>query len=347
MNVFQSLDTIKEESFGKKLLYDKMRFSNNKYLNKILSKFPSQTMSRPLMIHIETVNSCNHNCIFCAYEFNKDKKTVMPIDLFSKIISDYVDIGGGPISFTPSPGEIFLDPLLKKRLQLLEKVSKITSLAITTNGIGSEKITDTDLRYLLSRFERIHISIYGLDASEYQRITRRHTFDQCISSIKRIVEFSKPGTVCFGFRLIYARSADEIRNWIQTFFGQDIPFGYTLEYCTWGALIGSKLNELPGNARWKDMPPITTPCFRPFITIKVCVNGDVSLCCCSDKTAHELNLGSVIDKSIEVLYNSKKCKQFWSSGKNIPDTCRNCTTYQSMEYFNPIWIEKPIDFIGG
>ena len=74
MNVYKSLDLTKEESFCNKLLYDKKRFSNNKYLNKILLNFPPRKMSRPLMIHIETVNSCNHNCIFCAYEFNKEKR---------------------------------------------------------------------------------------------------------------------------------------------------------------------------------------------------------------------------------------------------------------------------------
>ena len=152
----------------------------------------------------------------------------------------------------------------------------------------------------MSRFDRIFISIYGLDASEYRQITRRHTYEQCISSIKRIVEFSKPGTVCFGFRLIYSRNPDEIMNLDpENSFGRISPSVILWEDRTWGALIGSRLNELPGDARWKDMPPVTTPCFRPFITIKVCVNGDLSLCCCSDKTADDLNLGSIRDKSIE------------------------------------------------
>jgi len=299
------------------------------------------------MIHIETVNICNHNCIFCAYESNKDDKKIMSMDLFSKIVSDYVNIGGGSISLTPSPGEIFLDPLLEKRLRLLEKFPQVTGLSITTNGIGSEKIGDEDLHYLLNRFERIHISVYGLDASEYRQITRRQTFYQCISSIKRIIEFSKPGTVCLGFRLLYNRTSEEISEWIQNTFGRVIPFGYALEYTTWGSLIRSKLDQLPGDAKWKEMPRITTPCFRPLISIKVCVNGDVSLCCCGDKSAQDLILGSVMDKSLEEMYNSKKCTQFWNSGENIPDSCNNCTTYQSFDYFNPIWLEKPVDYIGG
>jgi len=48
----------------------------------------------------------------------------MPMDLFSKILSDYENIGGGAISLTPSPGEVFLDPLLKERLQIAEKFPK-------------------------------------------------------------------------------------------------------------------------------------------------------------------------------------------------------------------------------
>lgn len=347
MNVFQSLDIFKNEDFGRVVLYEKERSSNNKYLNIFLSKFPRQTMSRPLMIHIETVNVCNHSCIFCAQNLNKDEKKVMSLELFSKILSDYEDIGGGLISLTPSPGEVFLDPLLKERLQLVEKFPKVAGLSITTNGIGSEKISDDDLRYMLSRFKWVHISIYGLDASEYQLITGRKTFDRCISAIQRIVEFSKPGTICFGFRLLYDRTPNEISEWIQNSVGQTIPFGYTLEYSTWGSLIGTKLNQLPGDARWVKMPRITTPCFRPVISMKVCVNGDVSLCCCGDSSARDLILGSVKDNSIEELYNSKKCMKFWNSGECVPETCKSCTTYQPFKNFNSIWLKNPIDYIGG
>jgi len=165
--------------------------------------------------------------------------------------------------------------------------------------------------------------------------------------IRRIIEFSNPGKVVLGFRLLYRRTPDEINEWIQKSFGQSIPFGYTWEYSTWGSLIGTRLNQLPGDARWINMPHITTPCFRPMISIKVCVNGDVTLCCCGDPSAQDLLLGSVKDNSVEELYNSKKSEQFWNSRECIPNTCKYCTTYQSFDCFNPIWLERPIDYIGG
>lgn len=304
-------------------------------------------MSRPLMIHVETINVCNHNCIFCAYGVSIKEKHIMPMDLFSKILIDYNNIGGGPISLTPSPGEIFLDPLLQERLQLLEKFPKISFLSITTNGIGSEKITDDNLCDILKKIPRIYISIYGLDSDEYFQITRSDTYERCISSIKRIIDFSEPGTVILGFRLLYKRTPNEINEWILNKFGKFIPFDYTLEYVTWGSLIKSNLPKLPGEAIWKKMPPITTPCFRPLISIKICVNGDVSLCCCGNPSSRDLNLGSVLNKSLEAIYNSKKCDKYWNLKGYIPDTCKNCTTYISFEYFNPIWFEKPTWYIGG
>ena len=344
MNVFQSLSILKNEKYSKKLLYRK-RPSSNKWLMK--NYLPNRTMSRPLMLHIETINICNHNCIFCAYGSTQNEKIIMSMDLFSKVVSDYVDMGGGGISLTPSPGEIFLDPLLIERLQLLEKFPQITNLSITTNGIGSKKYGNQELREIITRFERIHISIYGLNADEYSQITKCHTYDQCISSIRRIVEYANPNAVCFGFRLLNNRSESEISNWIQNTFGRKIPFGYTTEYTTWGSLILSELNELPGDARWKEMPPITKPCFRPLVSIKVCVSGELSLCICSDKSAQDLLLGSVFEQSIESMYNSPKCIQFWSSGQNVPESCKNCSSYQSIDEFNPNWLEKPIDYIGG
>lgn len=348
MNVYRSLDNINNEEIARKrLLYQKdYRFSKS-LLNKILLKKPCKTMSRPLMIHVETINVCNHNCVFCAYGFGNEEKKIMPMDLFSKIIIDYNNIGGGPISLTPSPGEIFLDPLLKERLQFLDNFPKISFLSMTTNGIGSEKICDEDLRDILKKIQKIHISIYGLNSDEYFQITRCDTYERCISSIKRIIDFSEPGTVILGFRLLYKRTPDKIDEWIKSTLGHTIPFGYTLDYTTWGSLINSDLPILPGEAIWKKMPTITTPCFRPLISIKICVNGDVSLCCCGTPSSRDLNLGSVLDKSLEAIYNSKKCDKYWNSKGYIPDTCKNCTTYISFEYFNPIWFEKPIEYIGG
>jgi MoaA/NifB/PqqE/SkfB family radical SAM enzyme len=347
MNVFSSLDIVKQDQFKQKLLYKKRLSSNNRFTNKILSAIPSQIKSRPLMLHIETVNICNHNCIFCAKESNQNNKMIMPMDLFVKVVSDYADIGGGRISLTPSPGEIFLDPFLLKRLQILKRYPQITNISITSNGIGSENYKNHELQDIISRFDRIHISIYGLNEEEYSKITRRQTFENCISSIRRIVEYARPNTVIFGFRLLYTRSEAEIKRWIQSNFGRDIPFGFTTEYTTWGSLIGSKLNELPGEARWKKMPEISNPCFRPLISIKVCASGDLSLCACSDKSATDLLLGSVMEQSIESMYNSQKCKKFWSSGENVPESCKKCSSYQSIDEFNPIWLERPIDYIGG
>lgn len=348
MNVYRNIDIVNnEKNASNRLLYYKKPNIFTFFLNKILLRSPRITMSRPLMIHIETINICNNSCIFCPYELDYEEKKIMPIDLFSKILIDYVEMGGGPISLTPTPGEIFLDPLLKERLQLIEKFPQLSYVSITTNGIGSEKISDDDLHDILKRFGTVHISVYGLNSDEYFQITRRKTYDRCISTIKRIIEFSNPGTILLGFRLLYTRTSEEIDEWIKSNLGQTIPFGYTLEYSTWGLLDNSTLNELPGDAKWKKMAQITTPCFRPLISIKVCINGDVSLCCCGNPSAYDLNLGSILHKSLVSMYNSKKCDDFWNSGRNIPETCKKCTTYISFEYFNPIWLEKPVYYIGG
>ncbi|WP_209691636.1 radical SAM/SPASM domain-containing protein [Methanomicrobium sp. W14] len=304
-------------------------------------------MSRPLMIHIETINYCNHNCIFCAYQYQTSKKTVMPLSIFQKVTLDYANIGGGMISLTPSPGEVFLDNLLLERIKIIEKMPQITGLSVTTNGIGSEKWEDEDLYYILKKLKRVYVSIYGLDSDEYSKITQCNTYERCISSIRRIVDLSPTENIVFGFRLLKNRTSDEIDSWINKNFSKKIPFQYMTVYTTWGSLLDQELPILSDDAEWKKMPKITNPCFRPLISIKICVNGDVSLCVCSDSSAKDLLLGSVIDRSLESLFNSKKCKEFWDSDKNIPDSCKKCSTYMPVDELQPDWIEDPIDYIGG
>lgn len=339
MDVYVSIQDILKDRWNEKLYYKK----------RTLDGFPltKKVMSRPLMLHIETTNICNHNCIFCAYEHNKSNRSIMPFSLFKKVINDYLTMGGGLISLTPSPGEVLLDKNLKERPIFLNKKNKISGLSITTNGLGAQMWNDEDLQYIISNFDRIHFSIYGFNSDEYSQITRKDSYSRCVSEIKRIISYAKDGSVCFGFRLLNNRTEEEIARWIRDNMGMDYPFGYTTEYCTWGSLLFNPTCPLPRDATWKEMPIISGPCMRPLITIKVGVDGEVTLCVCSDGSAKDLVLGSITTHSLEELFNSKSCKNFWDSGSAIPESCRKCTAYISINELQENWVNNPFDYIGG
>ena len=52
----------------------------------------------PSLLHIELTNICNANCIFCGYQYDKSKKGTMSPKLYTKLLKDYREIGGGSYS---------------------------------------------------------------------------------------------------------------------------------------------------------------------------------------------------------------------------------------------------------
>src|SRR5260221_2881 len=97
----------------------------------------------------------------------------MPMELFEKAVQDYSDMGGGFLSLTPVVGDVFLDKLLPERLRLLEKYPAIRDIGMTTNAVMVYQYNDSNLRFILNRFSRISISVYGMAPDEYSLMTQR------------------------------------------------------------------------------------------------------------------------------------------------------------------------------
>lgn len=305
---------------------------------------------RPLMLICETVNICNNDCLICAQSLMKRKKETMSLELFEKVLQDYSEIGGGNLSITPMIGDIFLDKLLVDRIKMIPQYPKITGLSVTTNAVGSDVLSDEELTFVLENFERVHISIYGLDDEEYQVMTRRPHYLRMLKNVKRIIDLSKnKRSIAFGFRFLKDHTEEEIKTWIRQNFGYEIPFGFTKTFSNWGNKIDTTV-KLPFNGEWIQVKENNVGCLTPLFACQVFSNGDVSFCHCPDfDIEDDLKLGNIIVNSLIEIYNSDKCKKLWGSDKTLPDFCKYCT------FFKPItelpqyeqFIEKPIDFIGG
>lgn len=326
----------------------KLVINNTGTLNLLKKKIFKQNtdLFRPAIIRIETINICNYSCIFCGKQHAKRKKEIMDLKLFEKIIKDYCDIGGGYISLTPQIGEIFSDPLLIERMNIIKKYDKITSVSITTNAVISLSMSSQDLLTIVNGLKRIHISIYGLDEKEHSLITGKNDFDEVIEAVKRLYSLA-PEKIYFGFRLLKERPQSFIQEWIEEFFGNPIPFGYTTHYATMGGSFDETSN-LPYDAKWTQFREKKDLCINPIFDLRIFSNGSVSFCCSGDSdNAEEFNLGNIRDISLLSIYNSEKARKLQD---NKSCRCKKCNYYspiseniESMEH----WIDEPIDFIGG
>jgi hypothetical protein len=345
MDVYKRFNELNLEPWNKFIYVPEQlsyNHSNTYPLTNILKRlrFKTTKFSRPVMIRIETVNICNNNCIICTKHIAKRIEQTMSMVHFEKILQNYSKIGGGKISLTPDGGDIFLDRYLLERIRLIKKYTNITGLSVTTNGVMSDLFKEDQLKEILSAFERIQISIYGLDEKEYSILTKRDTYYRMINNVKRIIDLTNNSTeLSLGFRFLKNRTPDEINHWIYSNFSKPVKYCSTTSYNNWG---NKKINsiKLPFDATWLKVSENKSRCLHPLIAYHFFSNGDLSFCPCADYDMDpELHLGNISDNDLLELFNSKKILNLWDSDRSIPNYCKYCTTHQS---FNDI---DTVDFL--
>lgn len=304
------------------------------------------------MLICETTNICNNDCIICPYGRMDRKKSIMPLELFEKVLSDYSAMGGGALSLTPMVGDVFLDKFLPQRIDLVNKYESITKLSVTSNGTFADRFGRTELAYILNHLDRIHISIYGLDSEEHRLMTQKDDYERVLGSIRAIIEnCTDKAKIAFGFRILKTYGDAQVRRWITDNFHADIPFGQTRRYANWGGTLNTMV-PLPFDAEWSEVKRNTTACLMPLAACQVYVNGDVSFChCCDYNAAREFALGNVAEHSLIDILNGTRAYELWASQStgDMPAYCQNCSFHLPLDnlHQHEYVFQDPIRFIGG
>jgi len=312
---------------------------------------------RPLMLFIETVNACNHLCRICAYKDQTRARRAMSMATFEQAVRQYVAWGGGPLSFTPIVGEAMLDPWIFRRLDLLapfREAGAVTTLSVTTNATALERFDDAALDRLAAGFDRFKVSVYGIDAEEFEAMTQKPLYGRMVSGLKRLLARS-PGRVWVGFRFLKRRSEEEAREWLAGVAreaGHDgpVPVGsITGTYANWGQMATP---ALPFEGAWAPAPsePHRGQCFVPRLGVQVLSSGHVSFCNCANFDAHEqLIIGHVAERPLAEMYESERVRRLWRwSEFGTPEFCRRCSFHMPMSTATdrPDVFRDPVAFVG-
>ncbi|MBN1609660.1 MAG: SPASM domain-containing protein [Polyangiaceae bacterium] len=312
----------------------------------------ADSFSRPVMVICETINMCCNSCVMCAYGAMRRKKEIMPLSLFAKVLNDYREMGGGFLSLTPVTGEVFLDNRLLDRLALVEDYPAIRGVSFTTNAVPSDLLSDHDLRQVMAKTLKVQISVYGIDASEHFRLTRKDAFPRAMRSIRRLIDLTEDlSRLSIGFRLVGPRSDDELRDWMDRQLGVVLPFGAGSEYCDWHkASVRCEDDDI----RWyRDDSGRTSQCFFPMVVSQVFVNGDVAFCKHHADIPDEHLLGNVCGQSLRDIFNSPKNRRLWRFDEHVPETCAACmkNSYwyrpeSDLRAYENVFFENPLGLIG-
>lgn len=281
-------------------------------------------------------------------------KGLMKEELFSRVIKEYLKIGGGPVSLTPMVGDVLLDKKLGSRMKILRDCAEKITASITTNLFGLGNWPEDKIVEMLKTFQRIHVSCYGITAQENMIITQKALFETFCIQMSRLLRLRKnisgAAELALAFRTLYDYSQSQLDEFQQAAFGEIITqTGATATYANWG---NSMRGNLPGHARWIAEKENHTTCLLLAIALQVYHEGRVSACACCDYDASaELTLGSLAESSLDELYNGEKNRAIWEGHQNgrLPSICRHCTFHSPLSALTPDHpaMKNITHFIGG
>ncbi len=310
----------------------------------------------PRGIYIEATNICNAKCTFCAYPLMERPKQTMPIDVFQRIVDEYIELGGKYVGLTPIVGDPFVDPYLFERLDYLDRCPEIAGFHFYTNAILMKpKIIEKLLKY--EQKLKIFVSWGGFDRQTYKEIMGVDYFDLVQRNIEAFVaakQQSRSHSVSAGESQtqltialrcptikLYGDLWNQFCQWEQQ--GLIAIEGHIMEYDSWaGKINADRLKSVGLNSRL--MPHKRGACEMLYTKPVVLANGKVNACSCRDVEA-ELIVGDLHESSLKEIWQGEGIDAIVDRHErgDFPDVCQRCTWYVSVynrhqsTIFNP-WL---------
>lgn len=285
--------------------------------------------NRPLGLVIDVANICNANCGFCSIKHNKRPKRIMSNELFSIIIEQYAELGGGMLSLTPINGDPLVDKDLIAKIQFARQFPQIGQIAFNTNLIALEKHDVSKL--LQSGIDTISISTCICDREMYERVYGVDRYDIVMKNIETLLAANAKNmhkvniVVSLRGEKPYSRVfASDDYKLVARLLGK--PPVVLREYRSWNGLVRER--DLPSGHKFRaSLRDRTEPCNQFYDGLIMYENGDAGICQCVDVNAL-LTVGNVKKQTLAEIWRGddlNKMRADWS--RKTPGICRECDWY--------------------
>lgn len=295
-------------------------------------------------IFIEPSGLCNLACRFCAYE-QMPEGSLMPHELFERAIDEAATMGFTEVVLTPMLGEVFSDPGIYDKLDLLEADGRIESVLFYTNLIMAR----SDQLARLGNYRKLRqlfVSLYGIDAEGFEATTRKPSrqLDKLIDNLQQLLELYKdkpfPDGLHFNLRTV-AMTGDPlsrdtpVTRLLRQFVELDgCHLSVGGEYDSWGGVIEqADVDALGISITHGEDIYMHGACTKLFEGVQISHDGQVRACACRD-TAGELLIGDITMTPLEDILSLsndlyRKIIEEQMRGR-FSKTCRSCASFRSI-----------------
>ena len=244
----------------------------------------------PLEVRVENTNHCNASCVICPREKMTRPKGFMSLDLFRRIVDECTNHHIKEMHLQGF-GEPFLDKDIFDRIRYA-KERNIGSTFLVTNG--SLLTEDTCEKIVQSGLDRVKVSFYGTDETEYEAVHMGIKYEKVKRNIQQLLLIKKrlksrtPKVTLKYIGHLHLFPRFVFQWWPKT----RVSFARVHNYC-----YGRKYNKISDHQDRKcDM--IWNPIFQ------ILWDGRV-VPCCYDFDAR-LILGDLNQQSISEIWNGEK-----------------------------------------
>lgn len=285
-----------------------------------LERFPF-----PLFLVVETVNTCNLNCIMCFRKRRSGaKKKVMPQARFQQILEEAQRHECPSINLNYN-NEPLLDPHIAERVRQAREKGFI-DIRINTNATlltpdMSEALIDAGLT-------RLSVSLDAATATTYHAIRRGGNYQHVIQNVENFLSIRRKKRVdlpLLRFTFVRIRENEgELDVFIKRWQGK-------ADYVSIQSYIPHTSAEDAHNLKPTDAKvDRDRTCSQPFERLVIDVDGFVYPCCSPQAYNTAMCLGNVDSQTLKKIWDStgsRRIQKAMANGKwNTIEECRICLT---------------------
>ena len=324
---------LKDKEFSKDLVAD---YSKQISATEALSDNPFAEFTS---IHIHTANICSAKCVFCSYSQHVDKKSVMDLDVFKKIIDEYVQLGGNRIYFSPNAGDPLVDVTLVEKAEYARSIG-IKYIGMITNGILFNR--KDVYKELMPLVDNIGVSLPGLDRDAYKRLFGVDKASTVENNLLLMANEKKVRGLNTEILLLF-RIDRPFQDVMQDAGMQNIkPFidDGTIRVDLDDILI--EVDDWCGQIKESDLPGLMTiekrkfkekiePCSRLYTDLAILPDGTAKICACRYLKTHYdgLVIGDLKHSTIDKTFFGAQHKKILDNVREgkWPEVCKACNFY--------------------
>jgi len=296
-------------------------------------------MTAPGWLYLEFVNTCNADCIFCAYRYDPRPKLTLSLQRVVEAAKQFRALGGRNIGLSPVLGETFVDRDALTKIAAL-KEEGFDWIHTYTNASLLHKFGAKEV--LRSGLTNLRLSLPPLDEALYRKIYQNNNYRRVRDNVRDLLiafdstEDKTVKDISIEFRsdrpLEACQALPDYLEYVAPHINDHVQVGAMTVFDSWSGTIKPDdllpgMTLLSGDSKGSKR----VPCGRIF-TLQVLSDGHIRQCGCRvDTTAEkdELTIGHIDEMSLEEAFRSKRARANVASfvaGKPL-DVCKKCAWY--------------------